>query len=300
MGDGSTRWTRLAFEVTYEIVDVSDNKPYVATLPNGVAGLIAKATEGDYHTDTLIARYIGQYQGHVPFAAYHYVTANDPASQAARVASVVPVSVPLALDVETAGAQSTVGPLYVALKARGYDVVLTYWPRWFWSQVGSPDLSGLPPLWASNYSSAAVGWEPYGGNTVAGLQFTDAYSINGVGYDMSSFNDISMLEGNDMLLTDVVGKRPDGTEFTVKDVLANQYLGTWYGGPSTPGGESFTAVLADIRSKVDAGFTVDPATVTSAVTAALANWPTDLVSQVATATANELDKRLAPPPAPAA
>ena len=221
--------------MSIEIVDVSDNNPYLVSLPSGVGGIIAKATEGNYHTDRNYARYQAQYYGRVPFAAYHYVTGDDPASQAARIADVVPVAVPIALDVEKAGSEATGRPLVAALRARGYRVVLTYWPHWFWVQVGQPSLAGLPPLWASNYTSGVVGWQGYGGNTVIGLQYTNSYAVDGHRYDMSTFTDVSFLTTRTPIARDEDMPQlvvPAGTDEHIElivDGCTELYVATGYG-----------------------------------------------------------------------
>ncbi|RZQ60466.1 N-acetylmuramoyl-L-alanine amidase [Amycolatopsis suaedae] len=50
--------------------------------------------------------------------------------------------------------------------------------------------------------------------------------------DMNKFRaEAAVAEGgDDMALDDVLGKRPDGVPFTVRDALANLYLGAFYGG----------------------------------------------------------------------
>jgi lysozyme len=87
----------------------------------------------------------------------------------------------------------------------GQRVALTYLPRWWWQQVGSPSLAGLPLLWASHYvssggtettgspASIAAGvdptwWDSYGGKSVRMLQFTSKATIDGKLMDADLFS----------------------------------------------------------------------------------------------------------------
>lgn len=78
------------------------------------------------------------------------------------------------------------------LRAAGYRVPLSYIPRWYWQQLGSPSLAGLPPLWSSRYPDMNGGyaseiyqrvpasyWNGYGGSKVAVLQFTSSSTVAG-------------------------------------------------------------------------------------------------------------------------
>jgi glycosyl hydrolase family 25 len=86
-----------------------------------------------------------------------------------------------------------------ACKERGAHVPLLYLPRWYHERMGSPDLSGLPMLWASSYvngSGFASGlyeavksahWTAYGGLPVGILQFTDKARVAGQSIDADAF-----------------------------------------------------------------------------------------------------------------
>jgi len=161
----------------------------------GVEFVFIKATEGasfvdgEFTANLTEARAAGQL-----VAAYHYVKASAAASdQVAWISRWVPRDVPVILDVEAnSGGIALTRDLATRLRAAGYTVPLLYLPRWYWQQLGSPDLRGLPPLWSSRYPDTVVGtlpdewadvpatfWNGYGGIDVAILQFTSSARIAG-------------------------------------------------------------------------------------------------------------------------
>jgi GH25 family lysozyme M1 (1,4-beta-N-acetylmuramidase) len=86
-----------------------------------------------------------------------------------------------------------------ACQSLGVSVPLIYLPRWYWQRMGSPDLTGLPRVWASSYV-AGTGyaatlveavtprfWAPYGGLPVSVLQFTDRGLVAGQNIDVDVF-----------------------------------------------------------------------------------------------------------------
>lgn len=164
-----------------------------------------KATEGatfydpEFAPNLAEARAAGQL-----VAAYHYLKSNaSAAAQVANVARVVPKSVPIIPDVEAnSGGVALVREFVDKLRAAGYRVPLLYLPRWYWQQLGSPDLRGLPALWSSRYPDNVVGtlgsewaaapasyWNGYGGLPVAVLQFTSSARVAGhQPLDANAFN----------------------------------------------------------------------------------------------------------------
>jgi GH25 family lysozyme M1 (1,4-beta-N-acetylmuramidase) len=211
-------------------VDVSDFQGDVDAArmrADGVEFAIIKATEGSswkgqhFAANLQRARAAGQL-----VAAYHYVRGDVSASaQLANVISVVPLDVPVILDVEAnSGDVSMARAIHTALKTHGYRTPLLYLPRWYWQQIGSPDLSGLPPLWSSHYPDNVVGslagkwaqipdsyWAGYGGLNVAVLQFTSSASVGGRSpIDANAYRGTrdelaALLQGgNDMNLTDII------------------------------------------------------------------------------------------------
>jgi hypothetical protein len=154
-----------------------------------------KSTEGATYRDPEFVTNLAEARAaDLLVAAYHFVR-NDAsaAAQAINVTRVVPLDVPIILDVEeTSGGVSLVRELIYMLRTIGYVVPLLYLPRWYWQELGSPSLAGLPPLWSSRYPDNVVGslsdewadvpshyWNGYGGLDVAVLQFTSSARVAG-------------------------------------------------------------------------------------------------------------------------
>ena len=191
--------------------------PDISSYQNGLdlsrladaAFVIAKTTEGTYYTD-------GSYQGWrhqaellgMPFVWYHFLSGEDAKAQAAHtVANVGNSALPGMLDVEPNGAFSPslaqVLAYVDAADAAGLHLKLVYLPRWYWQQMGSPDLSGLRSrgleLVASSYpggsgsppnlypGDGAAGWQSYGGLTPLLDQFTNQASDGGMSLDYNAF-----------------------------------------------------------------------------------------------------------------
>lgn len=146
-----------------------------------------KASQGNWFKD-------GRFQQHLNnarannclVAAYHYQETSSAQSQVALIKQIVPLDVPVIIDVENgSGSVDITRSLISLLRAEGYDVPFLYMPRWYWQQVGSPNLAGLPTLWASWYPDYVArpredgiakvpgsAWSDYGGNKVGVMQFT--------------------------------------------------------------------------------------------------------------------------------
>lgn len=131
---------------------------------------------------------------------YHYLRpGNEPAQAAVFAEQLARTGVPGMLDAEALAGDERTPTLSVAgirrflaeATARGARVPLLYLPRWYWERLGSPDLSGLPPLWASSYVNGSgyasalyetvtpSRWAPYGGLGVEVLQFSDKATVAG-------------------------------------------------------------------------------------------------------------------------
>lgn len=163
--------------------------------------VILKCTEGTYYTDADYAGWLAQARsaGKVVIP-YHFVkTESSAQAQAAMLAAHIDdMTLPVMLDVETEGASAPNLPFVLsvidAMHGRGLNVRLVYLPRWYWQQVGSPDLTPLSgrgvgvvssayprsgPLapaqgYAADGGDAGPGWAAYGGVTPVLWQFTDA------------------------------------------------------------------------------------------------------------------------------
>jgi lysozyme len=162
---------------------------------SGIEFVFLKATEGSDFIDSDFADNLRRAQAAGQLvAAYHYQRSNaSAAAQVANIRLVVPSSVPVILDVEAnSGNVALTFDIAARLRAIGYRVPLVYIPRWYWQQVGSPSLVGLPPLWSSRYPDNIAGtvldeyadvplsyWAGYGGLAVAVLQFTSSGRLPG-------------------------------------------------------------------------------------------------------------------------
>ncbi|HEV2784704.1 MAG TPA: glycoside hydrolase family 25 protein [Actinophytocola sp.] len=160
----------------------------------GIEFVFIKATEGVGFNDAEFAGNLAEARAAgLLVAAYHYQLSGPAAPQVANVRDSVPLDVPVILDVEArSGSVALTRELVDRLRAAGYRVPLLYLPRWYWQQIGSPGLAGLPPLWSSRYPDTVVGsiqdewadvpahyWNGYGGLDVAVLQFTSSAAIAG-------------------------------------------------------------------------------------------------------------------------
>jgi GH25 family lysozyme M1 (1,4-beta-N-acetylmuramidase) len=161
----------------------------------GIEFVFIKSSEGGDYVDPEFAANLAEARrAGLLVGAYHYVRSNaTAAAQVANVRRAVPLDVAVIPDVEAnSGGVVLVREFVDRLRAAGYRVPLLYLPRWYWSQIGSPSLAGLPPLWSSRYPDNVVGdlgdewtrvpathWTGYGGLDVAVLQFTSSVRIAG-------------------------------------------------------------------------------------------------------------------------
>lgn len=161
----------------------------------GIDFFIFKATEGDGFTDARFAENLEKARRTgKPFAAYHYQRGDvSAAAQVEHILRTVPAGVPVIPDVEAnSGGTALTRDIVARLRAAGYRVPLLYLPRWYWQQLGSPSLEGLPPLWSSRYPDNRPGdirseyadvpprfWDGYGGLPVSVLQFTSSARVAG-------------------------------------------------------------------------------------------------------------------------
>lgn len=152
---------------------------------------------------------------------YHYLRPGNEAAQAAVFCQQLAAAggVPGMLDAEALAGDARTATLTVtgihrfldACASNGAHVPLLYLPRWYWQRMGSPDLSGLPMLWASSYVAGtgyasalyehvtASYWTAYGNLPVAVLQFTDRATVAGQQIDadayLSTHDDFAKLIG---------------------------------------------------------------------------------------------------------
>ncbi|MEB3367426.1 glycoside hydrolase family 25 protein [Saccharopolyspora mangrovi] len=158
----------------------------------------ANEVDRTFHRNLRVARDAGMI-----VAAYHFIVPwEDGWTNADHVLRHVPAELPVILDVEKdkSGRGTSIGlarDVAHRLRASGRRLPLAYVPRWYWKEIGLPDLRGLGDhgLWASQYATRTYGtpaeiyphlnpkdgggWDPYGGCPVRILQFTDDSTIAG-------------------------------------------------------------------------------------------------------------------------
>src|SRR5215471_10745410 len=196
----------------------------------GAPAVCLKITEGTgwvsgyYNTQAARAKAAGAF-----ITAYHFLHAGNPSGQAA-FAHARAGNTPMMLDCEPAGASrpsiSNAERFIDAYRSGGGTVNLLYLPRWYWSQLGSPSLSGFTrrgiALWSSSYTSYTdasdgAGWLPYGGMAPRVWQHTDKQSFHGQLIDFNAFRGTV-----DQLRSLATGGAPppgppaDGTEPTIR------------------------------------------------------------------------------------
>lgn len=176
-----------------------------AVAAEGFDFALIKVSEGSaYRSPAYPAQRDGAERAGLVWAAYHFVTTDNPTAQATNCrAALGDPSVPVALDWENGGGDwRTFVAVLNAFRAAGLRPVLAYCPHWYWMAHGSPDVAatGLP-LWSSHYPTTALGaavaqfqavqdadWGGYGGARVALLQFSDsATGVAGHTVDCSAF-----------------------------------------------------------------------------------------------------------------
>jgi hypothetical protein len=125
---------------------------------------------------------------------YHYVTENDPASQAQTWLDAGGGSVCMFDWEANSGNLANYFAVAAAFNAAGVTVFVGYCPWWYWSEVGEGDLSSIPTLISSAYpvgseggaastlyadcgGDEGEGWDAYGDADPTIWQFTDNASV---------------------------------------------------------------------------------------------------------------------------
>lgn len=168
----------------------------------GFAWLAVKASQGvsvswSAAADAWLRR--GEAAGLVSFP-YHYLTDTAAPDLQAHAAKTAAMGRPIMVDFESgSGSVDNLRAFISNCAALGVRVALAYVPRWYWQQIGSPSLAGLPPIVSSRYLTVtgyassifsqvpASFWESYGGGTTTVLQFSDRASVAGYKVDVNAF-----------------------------------------------------------------------------------------------------------------
>ena len=135
-------------------------------------------------------------------AGYHYIDTSDADAQARNCAGWLgDRNIPIALDHERGGGNfANFRAVLDAFRRAGLKVVLSYIPPFYWREIGSPNLAGIPPLWKARYASTNPGtpsglyarvpanyWDAYGGMAPVLLQFSDAALVAGQRMDCNAY-----------------------------------------------------------------------------------------------------------------
>lgn len=176
-------------------LDVSNHQgrdiDWTSVRAEGYEAVYIKCSQGDWFRDGMFQRHAdGAEAAGLLVAAYHYQETQSAAAQADLVMSMTGGRYPVIPDVEDGSGHTDITRDLVAnLRDRGVSVPWAYVPKWWWQKIGSPDISGLPPLiksWYPDYERryGAAGleqvpgyvWDKYadGAPPVAALQFTSS------------------------------------------------------------------------------------------------------------------------------
>lgn len=171
----------------------------------GFPALFVKCTDGVGYVNPYYAGWMAQRSLFSAFIPYHYLEGGDSAaSQLAWFKSHVGFASAWAmLDVEDGSGNAVqIQACVQAFKAAGYKVAL-YMPKWYWQEIGSPNMSGwgvdlliasgypggsgsASALYASGGGDNSSNWAAYGGLTPGVWQFTDGASVAGQKVDANA------------------------------------------------------------------------------------------------------------------
>jgi lysozyme len=225
-----------------------------------------KATEGSSFVDSKFNALLVQGRdAGLLVAAYHYQRNEAAAGQVVNIQRAVPKDVPVLVDVEAdSGNAALTFDLVARLRSAGYRVPLTYLPRWYWQQIGSPSLVGLPPLWSSRYPNNVSGtlaakwaevpssyWNGYGGLSVEVLQFTSSGQLPGY----SGLLDLNAYRGTRAQLATLLGYTQAATRPNEEDIMPKPILYRQTNQPAvyavTPMGRWWLPTQTDVNDFAD-------------------------------------------------
>jgi lysozyme len=190
-------------------VDISNNNGPNLSMSEikgeGFAWVEAKVSQGNYFQDATWPAYRDAAKAcGLPIIGYHYADAScSPASQVQAFINNGGGS-NVMIDFEAnSGNINDFWNLVNSFNAAEVNVALSYIPQWYWSEIGSPDLSKVPglissayPTTANGYASdlytnaggdAGEGWNSYGNGNPVVWQFTDAALVDGTTLDANAF-----------------------------------------------------------------------------------------------------------------
>jgi hypothetical protein len=192
--------------MTLYLIDISNNNgpdiDLAEVAREGFAGVFAKVSEGSGFRDYTWPRYRDSARAAgLAIAGYHYLRGTDVDAQADLFLDQLgDPECPIMIDFEDGSGD--IGNYWAfsrAVNARGRQVSLSYIPRWYWQNIGSPDISGVPGLIQSSFVAGgglaselypgddSSYWDGFGGRGVDILQFTDNASVAGYSVDANAF-----------------------------------------------------------------------------------------------------------------
>jgi lysozyme len=208
---------------------------------------------------------------------YHYVKTDNADAQAACFANNGGGNIVMFDFEANSGNINNFWACVRAFNARGIRVVLSYIPRWYWQQIGSPNISNIPGLLIQSSYVGGNGfasqlypgdnsrfWAGFGGHNVDILQFSDKADIAGMRLDVNAFR------GSKAELASALGIAgiPGGLFMALSDaeqdelltrvrLISDQLLGPT--DPNRPGeatgwpqldGKTVVNAIADVRDQV--------------------------------------------------
>ena len=183
-------------------------------VPQGFSGICHKVSEGNYYEDPYWPG-VKQWcqQNSLPLIGYHYVTTDDPSSQA-RTWLANQGGTSAMLDWENnSGNLANLTAVVDAFNTVGITIQLGYYPQWYWNEQGGGDLSqlanalvasGYPDgtgyastIYTSSGGDTGPGWAPYGGALPGAWQYTNKADITGFTVDCNAYlgHDLTVLFG---------------------------------------------------------------------------------------------------------
>jgi GH25 family lysozyme M1 (1,4-beta-N-acetylmuramidase) len=238
-------------------VDISNNNGAVdlaQVRAEGFDFVACKVTEGTGFKDSYWPRNRDSARANgLILVGYHYVRDGDPQGQADNLAAWIgDKSIPVALDFEaSSGGWANFQTVRAAVERRGMRVALSYVPRWYWDQIGSPDISDAPGLWASAYVNGSgyasvlypgddwKGWQPYGGGTPRILQFSSSGHVAGKTVDVNAFKGT-----REELLALLGAAAPTQPSASLDQLVLDQLTGPGFSGWPQLDGKSVVDFLA--------------------------------------------------------
>jgi lysozyme len=240
---------------------------FVSRLPGeGFSFIEQKVSEGSTYKDPYWAPIRDWCTANdFPCIGYHYVKTDDPNAQAANWLANDGGKYAM-LDFENnSGDINNFWNVVNAFNAAGVEIALSYIPHWYWQNIGSPDLTTVPGLVASNYVNGSGyastlypgddsgNWFAYGGATPQILQYTDQATVAGLSVDCNAFK--GSVDGLRTLLGyptpgDTVTTSKPATEADQVSEVWDQLRGPNGNGWPQLGGLSLVDALAQVRDKV--------------------------------------------------